>query len=107
MSSLVIDLAGSAGESEVARDGSGFACPGHARSAERRPAAATALCATGRLDVPRMRGMRLPFLRGVRVAVRNPDGSAIRDPQTSHASYRLCRHAGLPEKGWHPLRHTF
>ena len=29
----------------------------------------------------------------------NPDGKPLRDPQTSHASYRLCRHVQLPEKG--------
>jgi integrase len=41
--------------------------------------------------------------------VRNLDGSARRDPQTSHAIYRLCRAARprLPERGWHVLRHTF
>ncbi len=31
----------------------------------------------------------------------------MRDPQTSHATYRLCRLAGLEERGWHVLRHAF
>jgi len=39
--------------------------------------------------------------------VRNPDGSQVRDGQTTHAIYRVCRRAGLPERGWHALRHTF
>jgi len=39
--------------------------------------------------------------------VRNADGTALRDGQTLHASYRVCRKAGLPERGWHTLRHTF
>lgn len=39
--------------------------------------------------------------------IRNPDGTPIRDAQTSHATYRICRRAGLPERGWHTLRHCF
>ena len=39
--------------------------------------------------------------------VRNLDGTAMRDAQTSHATYRICRRAGLPERGWHVLRHSF
>ena len=37
--------------------------------------------------------------------VRNLDGTPLRDAQTSHATYRICRRAGLPERGWHVLRH--
>jgi integrase len=48
----------------------------------------------------------LPTIRHGHV-LRNPDGKALRDPQTSHATYRLCRLAGLPERGWHVLRHCF
>lgn len=33
--------------------------------------------------------------------------SALRDAQTSHATYRVCGHAGLPNRGWHVLRHSF
>ncbi|MDD5308299.1 MAG: site-specific integrase [Deltaproteobacteria bacterium] len=39
--------------------------------------------------------------------IRNNDGTPLRDGQTIHASYRICRKAGLPERGWHCLRHTF
>ena len=39
--------------------------------------------------------------------VRNLDGSPLRDGQSSHAIYRICRRAGLPEKAWHTLRHSF
>jgi len=39
--------------------------------------------------------------------IRNLDGTPMRDAQTSHATYRICRRAGLPEKGWHTLRHAF
>jgi len=31
----------------------------------------------------------------------------MRDAQTSHVSYRICRRAGLPERGWHTMRHAF
>jgi len=33
--------------------------------------------------------------------------SGLRDAQTSHATYRVCGHAGLPNRGWHVLRHSF
>jgi integrase len=51
----------------------------------------------------------LKSLSGVRrgFVCRNPDGSALRDPQTMHGIRRVCRKAGLPEHGWHPLRHAF
>ena len=39
--------------------------------------------------------------------VRNDDGTQLRDGQTTHAIYRLCRLAGLPERAWHCLRHSF
>ena len=38
--------------------------------------------------------------------VRNMDGTAMSDAQTSHETYRICRKAQLPERGWHVLRHT-
>ena len=41
------------------------------------------------------------------LVVRNEEGSWLRDGQTTHAIYRICRKAGLPEKAWHPLRHSF
>lgn len=41
------------------------------------------------------------------LVVRNDDGTAIGDGQASHTSYRICRKAGLPEEGWHRLRHSF
>lgn len=37
----------------------------------------------------------------------NEDGSQRSDNQCSKANYRICREAGLPERGWHVLRHTF
>ena len=39
--------------------------------------------------------------------VRNEGGKPLRDGQTTHAIYRVCREAGLPERGWHCLRHTY
>jgi integrase len=39
--------------------------------------------------------------------VRNRDGSAKTDGQAHHVMPRICRRAGLPEKRWHTLRHTF
>jgi integrase len=39
--------------------------------------------------------------------LRNVDGTPMRDAQTSHATYRICRRAKLEERGWHVLRHAF
>src|SRR5262245_13406069 len=39
--------------------------------------------------------------------VRNLDGTPKVDATTSHAIRRIYRRAGLPERGWHPLRHSF
>ena len=39
--------------------------------------------------------------------VRNLDGSPMSGARTSHETYRICRKAKLPERGWHVLRHTF
>jgi integrase len=39
--------------------------------------------------------------------VRNADGSAFTDGQTNNLIYRVSRLAGLPERAWHCLRHTF
>ena len=40
--------------------------------------------------------------------VRNLAGQAINDEnQIKNLFYRVCRRAGLPERGWHSLRHTF
>ena len=39
--------------------------------------------------------------------VRNLDGSPKTDDQTKYQCYRICRQAGLPERGWHALRHGF
>ena len=35
------------------------------------------------------------------------ENTPLRDAQTSHATYRVCDHAGLPNRGWHVLRHSF
>lgn len=37
----------------------------------------------------------------------NDDGTQKSDNQCTKANYRICRRAGLPERGWHLLRHTF
>src|SRR4029077_1013415 len=39
--------------------------------------------------------------------VRNLDGSQKTDGQANAVILRICRRAGLPEKRWHTLRHTF
>jgi integrase len=39
--------------------------------------------------------------------IRNLDGSGMTDNETKYHCYRLCRAAGLPERGWHILRHGF
>ena len=40
--------------------------------------------------------------------IRNLAGQAKNDEnQLRNTSYRICRLAGLPERGWHTLRHTF
>ncbi len=39
--------------------------------------------------------------------VRNLDGTQKTDGQCCKAINRICRRAGLPERGWHALRHTF
>jgi integrase len=51
----------------------------------------------------------LKALEVVRVGyvVRNEDGEPLTDGQTTHAVRRICRKAGLPERGWHSLRHSF
>jgi integrase len=39
--------------------------------------------------------------------VRNADGGYRTDGEATHAIRRICRRAGLPERGWHSLRHSF
>jgi integrase len=39
--------------------------------------------------------------------LRNADGTPVSDSQARDAMYRICRLAGLPERGWHVLRHSF
>ena len=39
--------------------------------------------------------------------IRNLDGSQKSDGQANAVILRICRRAGLPEKQWHTLRHTF
>ena len=43
----------------------------------------------------------------VRYVVHNLDGSQLTDGQTTHAIRRIIRRAGLGERGWHSLRHSF
>ncbi len=42
-----------------------------------------------------------------KAGTRMTEHSALRDAQTSHATYRVCDQAGLPNRGWHVLRHSF
>jgi site-specific recombinase XerD len=39
--------------------------------------------------------------------VRNADGTPLRDGVCDTVVRRICRWAGLPERGWHVLRHSF
>lgn len=39
--------------------------------------------------------------------IRNLDGSGMTDNETKYHCYRICRAAGLSERGWHNLRHAF
>jgi integrase len=39
--------------------------------------------------------------------IRNLDGARKSDNETKYHCYRICRAAGLPERGWHILRHAF
>ena len=39
--------------------------------------------------------------------IRTLDGEAMTDNETKYHCYRICRAAGLPEHGWHTLRHAF
>jgi integrase len=42
------------------------------------------------------------------LVIRDLPGEAVNDEnQIKNLSYRICRLAGLPERGWHALRHTF
>src|SRR5579863_6539702 len=51
----------------------------------------------------------LKALSVVRVGyvIRNLDGTAMTDGQTTHAIRRIIRRAGLPVRSWHSLRHSF
>ncbi len=48
----------------------------------------------------------LPQVRRGRV-VCAADGKPVAEAALKHRIYRVCRKAGLPERGWHALRHTF
>ena len=39
--------------------------------------------------------------------VRSLDGASMTDNETKYHCYRICRAAGLLERGWHNLRHAF
>src|SRR5262249_49985451 len=59
------------------------------------PMTATLLAALKALDT-----IRTGFV------IRN-DGSQRNDNETKYHCYRICRAAGLPERGWHTLRHAY
>jgi integrase len=39
--------------------------------------------------------------------LRRSDGESLTDSHAHEVMYRTCRLAGLPERGWHILRHSF
>ena len=39
--------------------------------------------------------------------IRKLDGTGMTDNDTKYHCYRICRAAGLPERGWHNSRHAF
>jgi integrase len=39
--------------------------------------------------------------------IRTLDGAGMTDNETKYHCYRICRAAGLPERGWHNSRHAF
>jgi hypothetical protein len=39
--------------------------------------------------------------------IRTLDGTGMTDNETKYHCYRICRAAGLPERGWHNMRHGF
>jgi integrase len=66
----------------------------------------------GRRRVVPMTAMLVAALKALDVVrvgyvIRNSDGSAATDGQTTHSVRRIIRRAGLPERGWHSLRHSF
>jgi len=48
----------------------------------------------------------LPQVRRGRV-ICTPNGESVAQAALKHGIYRVCRRAGLPERGWHALRHSF
>ena len=48
----------------------------------------------------------LPQVRRGRV-ICTSDGKPVAEAALKHGIYRVCRKAGLPERGWHVLRHSF
>ena len=66
----------------------------------------------GRRRVVPMTATLIAALRALSVVrvgyvARNLDGSQLTDGQTTHAIRRIIRRAGLPERGWQTLRHSF
>ena len=58
---------------------------------------------------PRLRDAlkALEVVRTGNVLCNAADGSPVSDSQARDAMYRICKLAGLPERGWHLLRHSF
>lgn len=48
----------------------------------------------------------LPQVRRGRV-ICTPEGEPVAEAALNHGIYRVCRRAGLQERGWHVLRHSF
>lgn len=66
------------------------------RTRRKVPMTATLLAALKSLDT-----IRTGFV------IRTLDREAMNDNETKYHCYRICRAAGLPEHGWHTLRHSF
>ncbi|MGZ3439260.1 MAG: tyrosine-type recombinase/integrase [Polyangia bacterium] len=85
------------------RGARGRSCTAEERSATPKgrtrrtvPMTATLVAALKRLSV-----VRTGFV------VRNADGMQVSDGVCCKQIRRICRRAGLPERGWHVLRHSF
>ncbi len=53
------------------------------------------------------RGAQAPLRRARRIRAARRDGAQLSDGVCCKQIRRICRRAGLPERGWHVLRHSF
>jgi integrase len=71
---------------------------GTPKSGRRRSVPMTAALATAIKGLAQVRVGRV---------ICEPDGQSVAEAALKHGVYRVCRRAGLPERSWHTLRHTF